>query len=365
MLGKTKSSFNSPQHVHFLRLISHETTLNIMEKGKKRINQGQKKDRSKKTKVSAAGSSKTTREQTLGFESEKSIIQVQGDSDWEGNEEAPIPLEDPMINFSPSSPKSAQITELGPQKDALERIIKQNKAIWSATLKINKKLDNLTGVQKKMIREDSLGKNFWEIAARKICSLLAKETMYPPPEEFKKSLEEYLDQKSPCYIQDIGKHRWETKFYSELITMCYGKMRSYRSDFSKRVRQSIFEILEVTPINTNASASNIADWKRSSEVAAAYQSLWESGDKQNLSTIDQILTKAFPKEISFTSYYVAYTLAVSTTLLDPKGKNIKLNDETLKKRIGLFMSRLEANQVPIPSDLSLEEQYEEIGRAHV
>jgi len=159
-------------------------------------------------------------------------------------------------------------------------------------------------------------------------------------------------------------------------------MRSYRSDFSKRVRQNIFEILKVTPINTNASASNIADWKRSSEVAAAYQLLWKSGDKQKLSTINQILAKAFPKEISFTSYYVTYTLAISTTLLDPKGKNIRLNDEALKKRIGLFMvcitiilyvhqiiffivsfhykqSRLEANQVPIPSDLSLEEQYEE------
>ena len=114
-----------------------------------------------------------------------------------------------------------------PQKDVLERIIEQNKAIWNAILKVNKKLDNLTGVQKKMIREDSLGKNFWEviilkllwpltslflkyfflqIAARKICSLLTKETMYPLPEEFKKSLEEYLDQKFPCYIQDIGKH---------------------------------------------------------------------------------------------------------------------------------------------------------------
>ena len=170
-----------------------------------------------------------------------------------------------MINFSPSSPKIAQFTECkwsrffsgwcwvcemngkcyynligNPQKDVLERIIEQNKAIWNAILKVNKKLDNLTGVQKKMIREDSLGKNFWEviilkllwpltslflkyfslqIAARKICSLLAKETMYPPPEEFKRSLEEYLDQKFPCYIQDIGKHRWETKFYSELITM--------------------------------------------------------------------------------------------------------------------------------------------------
>jgi len=64
-----------------------------------------------------------------------------------------------MINFSPSSPKITQSTECNPQKDVLERIIEQNKAIWKAIVKINNKLDNLAGVQKKMIREDNLGKN--------------------------------------------------------------------------------------------------------------------------------------------------------------------------------------------------------------
>jgi hypothetical protein len=43
--------------------------------------------------------------------------------------------------------------------------------------------------------------------------------MYPPAEEFKKTLEEHLEKKSPTYINDIGRHRWETKFYSELITL--------------------------------------------------------------------------------------------------------------------------------------------------
>jgi hypothetical protein len=117
-------------------------------------------------------------------------------------------------------------------------------------------------------------------------------------------------------------------------------MRSHRADFSKRVRQSIFEACEVSPINSKASISKILEWKRSSEVATAYQSLWKSENGQNLSTISKILTKAFPKETShesFTRCHVAYTLAISTILLDPKGKNIRLNDKILKKRIGLFM----------------------------
>ena len=102
-------------------------------------------------------------------------------------------------------------------------------------------------------------------------------------------------------------------------------MRLHRADFSKRVRQSIFEDCKVTPINLKASVSKIMDWKGSSEVAAAYQSLWESENGRNLSTINKILTKAFPKETSnesYTSCHIAYTLAMATTLLDPKGKNI-------------------------------------------
>jgi len=52
-----------------------------------------------------------------------------------------------------------------------------------------------------------------------------------------------------------------------------------------------------------------------------------------------ILTKVFPKESNelFTHCHVTYTLAVSTILLNPKRKNIRINDEMLKKRIALFM----------------------------
>jgi hypothetical protein len=117
-------------------------------------------------------------------------------------------------------------------------------------------------------------------------------------------------------------------------------MRSHRADFSKRVRRCIFETFKVTPINLKASVSKIVEWKRSSEVATAYQSLWTSENGQNLSTINKILTKAFPKETSndlFTPCHIAYTLAVSTILLDPKEKNMRLSDEMLKKRIRLFM----------------------------
>jgi hypothetical protein len=64
----------------------------------------------------------------------------------------------------------------------LERIIEQNKAIWKAIVKINNKLDNLAGVQKKLIREDNLGKKFWEVIILKflwpLTSLFLKYFLY-------------------------------------------------------------------------------------------------------------------------------------------------------------------------------------------
>lgn len=113
-------------------------------------------------------------------------------------------------------------------------------------------------------------------------------------------------------------------------------MRSHRADFAKRIRQSIFEICKVPPITTKASALKIADWKQSPQVIAAYQSLWKS-ENGELLNINRILTKALPKNEKFTCNYTAYVLAVCTVLLDPKGKNIKLDDESLKKRIRIFM----------------------------
>jgi hypothetical protein len=54
-----------------------------------------------------------------------------------------------------------------PQKAVLERIIQQNKEIWGAILKLNRKVDNLFQLHKKMIREDDLGDKFWEVIIRK------------------------------------------------------------------------------------------------------------------------------------------------------------------------------------------------------
>src|SRR5437588_547319 len=98
-------------------------------------------------------------------------------------------------------------------------------------------------------------------------------------------------------------------------------MRSHRADFSKRVRQSIFDTCKVTPINLKTSVSEIMNWKQSSKVATAYQSLWASENGRSLSTINNILAEAFPKETLnelLTPCHIAYTLAVATILLDPK-----------------------------------------------
>lgn len=57
-------------------------------------------------------------------------------------------------------------------------------------------------------------------------------------------------------------------------------------------------------------------------------------------TLNRIIKKSFPKEIGgniLLLCYISYTLAVATTLLDPRGKSMIPNDKLLKKKINIFL----------------------------
>jgi hypothetical protein len=50
-----------------------------------------------------------------------------------------------------------------------------------------------------------------------ITKQIQKVSLYPTQELFKKYLEEYVEKGSAGYINDIGKHKWDSRFYSEYI----------------------------------------------------------------------------------------------------------------------------------------------------
>ena len=52
-----------------------------------------------------------------------------------------------------------------------------------------------------------------------ITKKIQRTSLYPTQELFKKHLEEYVENGSNGYINDIGKHKWDSRFYSEFMPM--------------------------------------------------------------------------------------------------------------------------------------------------
>jgi hypothetical protein len=46
---------------------------------------------------------------------------------------------------------------------------------------------------------------------------IQKTSLYPTAELFKEHLENYVEKRSDGYIKDIGKRRWDSRFYSEFL----------------------------------------------------------------------------------------------------------------------------------------------------
>ncbi|CAG8704887.1 13125_t:CDS:2 [Funneliformis caledonium] len=90
---------------------------------------------------------------------------------------------------------------------------------------------------------------------------------------FKEHLESYVEKHSKGYIKDIGKHRWDSRFYSEFMTICLEKMCHRRSAIAKDIQLALFKVFpEVPKIKANTV------------------------DDTGLPTINTIIMKAMPRE---------------------------------------------------------------------
>ena len=103
----------------------------------------------------------------------------------------------------------------------------------------NKIKEQINKVLEKIHREDALTLSFFEVnvilqkfvilpnlivfsfVKQKgiviITKQIQKVSLYPTQELFKKYLEEYIEKGSAGYINDIGKHKWDSRFYSEYM----------------------------------------------------------------------------------------------------------------------------------------------------
>ena len=114
-------------------------------------------------------------------------------------------------------------------------------------------------------------------------------------------------------------------------------MRHCRDTISKDVKTALFKVCKVPEIKSNAG-SKIAEWKATSQVIEAYSNLWKS-DNNGLVTINNIITKAMPKEKEscLTPSIIAFTLAVCCIVLNLHSNEIKCTEESVKKRYNIFL----------------------------
>ncbi|CAB4491113.1 unnamed protein product [Rhizophagus irregularis] len=101
----------------------------------------------------------------------------------------------------------------------LEKLNSQNKVIWRNQIKQEKKLNEMNQMLRKMRREDALTPAFFEKGIVAITKEIQKTSLYPTQELFKERLEEYVEKRSNGYINDIGKHNWDSRFYSQFMPM--------------------------------------------------------------------------------------------------------------------------------------------------
>uniref|UniRef100_U9UR56 Transmembrane protein n=1 Tax=Rhizophagus irregularis (strain DAOM 181602 / DAOM 197198 / MUCL 43194) TaxID=747089 RepID=U9UR56_RHIID len=99
----------------------------------------------------------------------------------------------------------------------LEKINAQNKVLYKNQLRQEKKLDEIKNVLLKIHKEDNLTQNFLQKGIIGITKIIQKTTLYPTSDLFKEHLEAYIENSSKGYINNIGKHRWDAKFYSDFL----------------------------------------------------------------------------------------------------------------------------------------------------
>src|SRR4051812_33144107 len=96
------------------------------------------------------------------------------------------------------------------------------------------------------------------------------------------------------------------------------QFRSMCGTLASRIREGLFSYFgksNLSRITTSDTLSEIAKWKKSTEVAQCYKKLFDNRNN----VLAKILEKVFGKNLS-PDVHSAYTIAICTTILIPKVK---------------------------------------------
>ena len=115
-------------------------------------------------------------------------------------------------------------------------------------------------------------------------------------------------------------------------------MRSFRGGLASKAREVLFSHFgdsSLPLINSNASATEIAQWKKRKEVAECYKRVFDSENKELV--LSQLLEKVFVGEDNTPNIHMVFVMSLYKVLLDPSFPNIQVSESIMKIKIEEYM----------------------------
>lgn len=109
-----------------------------------------------------------------------------------------------------------------------------------------------------------------------------------------------------------------------------------RGVLAGRARDTLFAHFRSTvlpPINNNATATEISNWKKLPEVAACYNKLFK--DKKDSVPLTKLLEKVLGKDPS--TNHMAFVMALYSVMLDPNSEGIYASENSMKKKMNKYL----------------------------
>ncbi|CAB5363477.1 hypothetical protein RhiirA5_385227 [Rhizophagus irregularis] len=125
--------------------------------------------------------------------------------------------------------------------------------------------------------------------------------------------------------------------------------------------EAIFSIFgsRLPPINTNAGPSEVAKWKRKSEVKDCFEGLFKKmnpKDKNSSIVLASVIDRVLQGGNS--NAELAYVLATCSTILNPHHDEIMLKKNIMKQKVKKFLEKIN-NQTAIKYSDFEDNNYEE------
>lgn len=105
---------------------------------------------------------------------------------------------------------------------------------------------------------------------------------------------------------------------------------------------------KLPPINTNATPSQISNWKNNSIVAECHKALFKQAEN-SATFMTKIIDKVWPMKKKAPKIHIAYAISVCEFILNPENQNITISESFIKCKISKYLQKI-LNKEKLHSD---------------